>query len=233
MTVRAGDWKLLRLFELGPNFPTDRELYNLRGDPSESKNVASANPAKVQELDGLIDAFIADTGALMPKPNPDYKPCPVVAAPQAPGPDDGTGVIAGWKLRQCKATTTNDGVRLEGSGKAPFLGTAKYQLAGAAEVRLRVRTPVGGMGQVHWRLSNEGDFDPESMVTFNLPPGDDWHDVTVAVPSDGPVVQLRLYLPADKGGRVECGGRALGGSETQERPVMAHKLFRKSTSCFC
>src|SRR4029079_13444191 len=40
VTVRVGDGKLLRLFETGPSNPTERELYNLRDDLGETKNLA-------------------------------------------------------------------------------------------------------------------------------------------------------------------------------------------------
>ena len=74
VTVRAGDWKLIRWFETSPAFPSRHELYNLREDLGESKNLAAAMPAKVKELDALMDAFLKDTGATYPKPNPAYRP---------------------------------------------------------------------------------------------------------------------------------------------------------------
>nr|MDQ3623563.1 N-acetylgalactosamine 6-sulfate sulfatase [Verrucomicrobiota bacterium] len=192
--VRAGDWKLIRWFD--PAAP--RELYDLRADLGETKNLAGAQAGKVKELDALIDTFLATTGALFPRPNPAFKATqPTAAKPLAP--DDGTGVIAGWKLRGLKAATTSDGVRLEGVGRASFLGTAKYRFSGAAEVRLRVRAPAGGQGEVHWRLADQSEFSPEQVAKLDFPAGDDWHDLTAAVPSQGNVVQLRLYLPAGQG----------------------------------
>lgn len=41
---------------------------------SESKNSAAYMPEKVEALNALIDAFIRDTGALSPRPNPAFKP---------------------------------------------------------------------------------------------------------------------------------------------------------------
>jgi arylsulfatase A-like enzyme len=70
--VREGDWKLIRWFETGPEYPDIHELYNLRDDLGESKNLAEQMPEKVRHLDGLIDRFLEDTGALAPKPNPAY-----------------------------------------------------------------------------------------------------------------------------------------------------------------
>ena len=83
VSVRQGDWKLIRRFEPHPQYPEVRELYNLREDLGETKNLAPAMPEKVKELDALIDAFVRDTGALYPKPNPDYRPGPAAAAAPA------------------------------------------------------------------------------------------------------------------------------------------------------
>ena len=73
VTVRAGDWKLIRWFETGPIYPEKFELYNLREDLGESKNLAAKMPAKVKELDAMMDQFLKDTGATFPKPNPAYR----------------------------------------------------------------------------------------------------------------------------------------------------------------
>ena len=73
VTVRAGDWKLIRWYETGPEYPSLHELYNLSDDLGETKNLAAAQPQKVQELDALIDEFLKDTGATAPKANPNYK----------------------------------------------------------------------------------------------------------------------------------------------------------------
>jgi uncharacterized sulfatase len=47
--VRDGQWKLLAEFD-----GSDPELYNLKVDPSESRNVASAHPQLVDRLRGSL-----------------------------------------------------------------------------------------------------------------------------------------------------------------------------------
>ena len=71
--VRKGDWKLIRFYADGPK-QTDRyELYNLREDIGESNDLAPSNSAKVVELNNLIEGFLNDTEAVIPKPNPRYR----------------------------------------------------------------------------------------------------------------------------------------------------------------
>ncbi len=73
-SVRAGDWKLIRFHFDNPD-QTDRlELYNLRTDVGESRNLAAEFPEKVKTLNARIDAYLRETGALAPKPNPAYRP---------------------------------------------------------------------------------------------------------------------------------------------------------------
>lgn len=60
--VRDGDWKLIRAFE--GNLP---ELYDLSKDVSEKENLADREPNRLRELQTLLDGFLADTKAAMPK----------------------------------------------------------------------------------------------------------------------------------------------------------------------
>jgi hypothetical protein len=73
VTVRAGDWKLIRWFETSRQFPSKHELYNLRDDLGETNNLAATQEERVQELDRLIDGFLADTNATYPRANPDFR----------------------------------------------------------------------------------------------------------------------------------------------------------------
>ena len=68
--LRAGDYKLIHKFA-GPTF----ELYDVRKDPSESKDLAKAEPAKLAELKQQLLAWQKNTGAfLADQPNPAFDP---------------------------------------------------------------------------------------------------------------------------------------------------------------
>jgi arylsulfatase A-like enzyme len=75
VSVRKGDWKLIRRFlERPDSYEGLYELFNLKEDIGETKNLAATMPEKVKELDALIDAFVLETGAIYPQPNPAYRP---------------------------------------------------------------------------------------------------------------------------------------------------------------
>ena len=73
VTVRQGNWKLIRWFQTSAKSPSPHELYDLASDLGETKNVAQEQPELVKELDALIDGFLKDTRALVPKPNPAFR----------------------------------------------------------------------------------------------------------------------------------------------------------------
>ena len=72
--VRVGDLKLIRFYARNDDQTDLLELYNLKDDLSETKNLAAQQPAKAKELNALIDGFLKDTAAVVPLKNPAYDP---------------------------------------------------------------------------------------------------------------------------------------------------------------
>jgi arylsulfatase A len=85
--IRQGDWKLIHWFGdyLDPRgfTPDDlpygklvvgprTELYNLRDDLSETRDLATTKPDEAKELRAALDRWLADTGAGFPTKNPDF-----------------------------------------------------------------------------------------------------------------------------------------------------------------
>jgi arylsulfatase A-like enzyme len=73
--IEEGDWKLMEFFEDGK-----LELYNLKDDIGEQKNLASEQPEKAKELLGKMRAWREGIKAPMPTKNEEVK-----AAPSAGG----------------------------------------------------------------------------------------------------------------------------------------------------
>ncbi len=65
--IRQGDWKLLEFFEDGA-----LELYNLRDDLGEAKNLAPLHPDRVKAMHTALQAWRRDVQAQMPQRNPAY-----------------------------------------------------------------------------------------------------------------------------------------------------------------
>jgi arylsulfatase A len=76
--VREGDWKLIEFF--GDSFdPEGRyvaggrsELYRLRDDPGEKRDLAAREPARVAALREKLHGWLQSIPATIPGPNPDF-----------------------------------------------------------------------------------------------------------------------------------------------------------------
>ena len=67
--IRAGDWKLIHYYE-----DNRMELFNLKTDPAETKNLAATQSAKAKALREKLDAWRKETDAKAPIKNPDWRP---------------------------------------------------------------------------------------------------------------------------------------------------------------
>jgi arylsulfatase A-like enzyme len=198
VSVRQGNWKLIRRFQPRPfEYEGVHELFNLQEDLGETQNLAAQLPDKVKALDQLIDAFVRDTGALYPKPNPEYKASRGESQPS--GAKTPADPLAGLVARSCKLSLSGGGARVEAEGRTPFLGTGQIKVGGPFTLTVRARSATGGTGSVRWTTKEQTDF-PETgqTVTFILPPGEEWQEVNVDVPLDAELRILRLYLPAEQ-----------------------------------
>lgn len=65
--VREGDWKFIEWYE------GRYELFNLRDDPGETRNVVRDDPARAQELCIKLATWRSEIQATMPKPNPEWR----------------------------------------------------------------------------------------------------------------------------------------------------------------
>jgi len=68
--VIDGGWKLIRYFNDADGGAY--ELYDLRFDPYEYKDLSEDQPEKVAALNGKLDAWFKDCNARMPRPQPNY-----------------------------------------------------------------------------------------------------------------------------------------------------------------
>ncbi len=184
--VRRGDWKLIRFYADNDDGSDKLELYNLRADIGETKNLAAERPDLAGELNALIAAFLKDTEAVVPVQN---------TAPAKDG-QDAKDPLLGWKARACAAAVKDGIVTVTGKGDAPFLGFSAGKMSGATVVKFRVRTATGGAGKVEW-LPTPAAVDEAKSVPFQIT-GGEWQEVSVPLPAEAVLGIVRLYLPAQK-----------------------------------
>lgn len=65
--IRKGDWKLIHYYEDG-----HRELFNLHHDPGEQSDLSAKEPERVKKLGNELFAYLKETGARFPVPDPLY-----------------------------------------------------------------------------------------------------------------------------------------------------------------
>jgi len=65
--IRSGDWRLVHFYEDGRS-----ELYDLAVDVGECTDLAAVHPGQVADLKKRLDAWLAETAAQFPSPNPDF-----------------------------------------------------------------------------------------------------------------------------------------------------------------
>jgi arylsulfatase A-like enzyme len=73
-SVRQGDWKLVRFFCRNEDFSDRHELYNLKDDIGETRDVLSGNLEMAEALKRKLDAWLVETESIIPIPNPNYDP---------------------------------------------------------------------------------------------------------------------------------------------------------------
>jgi arylsulfatase A-like enzyme len=78
--VRSGNWRLVEFYE-----DSRVELYNLEDDPAETRDLATREPARRDQLLALLRQWRTEVGAQMPTANPDYDPVRNSAPPKAKG----------------------------------------------------------------------------------------------------------------------------------------------------
>lgn len=67
--VRLSSWKLIEFYEDGR-----LELYNLRSDPGEARNLIDVETTRARRMREMLAIWRNDTGASMPRVNPQYDP---------------------------------------------------------------------------------------------------------------------------------------------------------------
>ena len=190
VTVRQGDWKLIRLFCEGPDLADRHLLFNLAADPGEQTDLAAREPARVQALSALLDRFLADTKALTPLPNPAWRP-------------DARAAIGGWAMGangHVSGKQTPDGLLMTVTEGDPQLVTADALAlpAGNYTLSLRLRSTASGAG-LAFAAGADKRFVAGSGTRIALQHDGAWHEYSAALSPKQALGALRLDLATGPG----------------------------------
>ena len=205
--VLRGDWKLIRFYELDENFPDRIELYNLEDDIGELKNVAAEHPERVRELEAMLDRHLEETGALVPRKNPDYQP-------------GAAAEVAGWRPSgQCWLERKDGALLMHSVGGDPFIvNNAAPEVAGSLVVCFRMRSESEGLGQFFWTTSEAPRFGPHQRLDFAPEHDGAWHEYSIAFEANAPLRAIRID-PAAGPGELAFEWIRIEDSKAQEEVV--------------
>jgi hypothetical protein len=179
--VREGDWKLIRFYETDEGFPDRLVLYNLKDDIGELKNLAGEQPKRIRDMERMLDEHLAETGALVPRKNPNYRP-------------DAAREVAGWNASRDGWLEQGDKTLILNSiGPDPFIQQNVVPAAsGKLVARFRMRSDSAGGGQFFWITENSRRFGPHQRLDFAPIHGGAWHEYEVPFEANGALRAIRI-----------------------------------------
>jgi arylsulfatase A-like enzyme len=188
--VRRGDWKLIRIFHDSPDQSHRHELYNLKDDIGERRNLAAQHAERVRQMDALIGTFLKRTNAVLPRPNPRYNP-------------DISEEYAGWRSAgYVHLRRTDAGLQIRSYGEDPMTIETSEKLSlrpdrHVLEIRMRSLS-ASGRAQVLWKGDGEA-FDQQRSADFVVVDDGLWHEHGLQLPFSKTVSTLRISPVSTQG----------------------------------
>ena len=182
-SLRVGDWKLIRYFHDNPDQTHRYELFNLRDDVGETRNIADQEPARVKNMDGRIEEVLRDTECMVPVKHDAYDQ----TAKEA---------YAGWRNavvvdeRKNEVKRCKDGIEIDATSFGPaFVCEDVPESTGELTCTIALQSNVDGLGQMIW-YEEEGTL-PRS-VSFSYPASPEMQKVQCVISSQDNIKALRL-----------------------------------------
>lgn len=101
--------------------------------------------------------------------------------------------VLGWQAEnQCSLTADRESLRVQSTGEDPYMHTPVDLPGGQVVVRLRMRSTVGGPGQVFWTSSERQRRDPAQSAGFAVPGDGQWHEAEARFTAPGRLTDLRI-----------------------------------------
>lgn len=184
VTIRKGDWKLIRIFHDSPDQSHRYELYNVKKDVGERVNVAGQNPELVKELDRRIQKFLTDTKAVVPVKNPDYKGISVQKA-------------KGWEsVGYVNLSAKPEGFQVRSFGENPMTIQTSGKLsieAGKYTFKYKIRS-LSASGKTLLKLGDSQEIENSDLKDTGL-----WEENSISFTSEKSLDQLKFQIASSQG----------------------------------
>jgi len=181
VSLRSGDWKLYRFWFDGAGQAHRYELYNLKDDIGEARNLAAGNSERVQAMAGMMDAYYAKTGSLKPHANTNYN----------------GRTVGVWSAHpNGKATAEAGALHMRAiNDHFPVTTRVTPSIVGGAVLEFEARSATEStVLSVQWTSSEQTQFaEPQLQV---VPLSKEWKKTKVDMPFGGRIMQLKLALLA-------------------------------------
>jgi len=216
VSVHQGDWKLIRIFHGGADGKHRYKLFNVKEDIGERNDLAPRYPEQVARLDLLIEQHLVKTSAVRPLRNPRFNPSKFditkEGKPHSKGGANGAKKartrpagkpVAGWQPGgTCKLSVAGGVLRVDSTGKDPYLSfrLAKAVKAAPLTLHVRMQSTSSGNGQVYWKESGR-PYAAARSKTFDVKHDGKAHDYTIKLTPDGVVEGVRID-PSRHSGKI-------------------------------
>ncbi len=179
--IRKGDWKLIHFYKLDENFPNEYELYNLKYDIGEINNLADREPRRVREMLRMLNAHLRETGADVPKKNPNYDPDAITDA-------------QGWKPNgTCGIGMKKGAMQILSTGGDPYVTNGNVPAAaGRLKAVMRIRSESSGGGNFFWTTGKAPNFGPHQRLDIFPRHNGEWQEITVPFTANSTLKALRI-----------------------------------------
>jgi arylsulfatase A-like enzyme len=176
--LRIGDWKLLKFWFDGAGQEHRYELYNLKDDIGESKNLASAYPEKVQAMAVQLDGYYKSTASLKPNRNENYN----------------GNTVGVWVGNDRGTIAADDGVLVMRSDQEQLAAATRVtpSIVGGAVLEFEARSAAGNQVSIQWTSSSQPRYGPPQMAQEEL--SKEWKKCRVEMPFGGRIKDIRFVL---------------------------------------
>ena len=186
ISMRQGPWRLYKFYYDGLDREHRYELYNLKKDIGETKNLADKLPQRVEAMTKLLDAHVEEAEILLPQKNENY-----------------TGNVAdAWQgSSDTEIRVENKVLNIKSTGSSPEIET--YFTPNSSNctfyLKFEMKSNSTGNGSIAWREGREKTYLPEKLTDFKSIHDGNWHPYKVEMPINKVLKVLKIQPSSGKG----------------------------------